>query len=92
MRYHARLFSFSIGITSSIGWPAGLSAAEGSFTLEETTIADIQEAVAAGVLSSEKLVELIGFAYAYEQASKMRKASKVVPPLPGETINYTTKR
>ena len=58
MRYHAWLFSFLVGITSSIGWPVGLSAAEGSFTLEETTIADIQEAVAAGVLSSEKLVEL----------------------------------
>src|SRR5438094_5503986 len=58
MRYHAWLFYLLVGITSSIGWPVGLSAAGGSFTLEETTIADIQEAVAAGVLSSEKLVEL----------------------------------
>src|SRR5215475_2657717 len=58
MRYHAWLFSFLIGVTSSIGLPAGLSAAEGSFRLEETTIAEIQEATAAGVLTSEKLVEL----------------------------------
>ncbi len=58
MRYHAWLFSFLIGFTSSVGLPAGLSAAEGSFRLEETTIAEIQEAVAAGGLSSERLVEL----------------------------------
>jgi amidase len=35
--------------------------------------------------------KIIGFAYAYEQASKMRKPSKLVPPLTGEIINYTTK-
>jgi len=35
--------------------------------------------------------KIIGFAYAYEQASKMRKPSTLVPPLEGETINYTTK-
>src|SRR5262247_455694 len=58
MRYHTWLFSFFIGVTSSIGLPAGLSAAEGSFRLEETTIAEIQAAIAAGVLSSERLVEL----------------------------------
>src|SRR5437660_8766106 len=58
MRYHAWLFSFLIGFTSSVGLPAGLSAAEGGFRLEETTIAEIQEAIAAGVLTSERLVEL----------------------------------
>jgi amidase len=35
--------------------------------------------------------KIIGFAYAYEQASKMRKPSKLAPPLEGETISYTTK-
>src|SRR5207253_3823640 len=34
--------------------------------------------------------KMIGFAYAYEQASKMRKPSPLVPPLNGETINYAT--
>src|SRR5262245_10056873 len=58
MRCHAWLFSLLIGVTSSIGLPAGLSAAEGSFTLEEATIAEIQAAVVAGALSSERLVEL----------------------------------
>jgi amidase len=47
-----------IGVTSSISLPAGLSAAENTFRLEETTIAEIHEAMAAGALSSEKLVEL----------------------------------
>src|SRR5262245_46242605 len=47
-----------ISVTSSIGLSAGLSAAENTFRLEETTIAEIREAVAAGALSSEKLVEL----------------------------------
>ena len=55
---HRWLFSFFISVTSSIGLSAGLSAAESSFRLEEATIAEIQEAVAAGALSSEKLVEL----------------------------------
>ena len=36
--------------------------------------------------------KIIGFAYAYEQASKLRKPSKLVPPLDGETIGYATKR
>jgi amidase len=36
-------------------------------------------------------MKIIGFAYAYEQASKMRKPSKLVPPLEGETISYATK-
>src|SRR5258707_1470554 len=49
---------FVIGVTSSIGLSAGLSAAENTFRLEETTIAEIHEAVAAGALSSERLVEL----------------------------------
>jgi amidase len=47
-----------IGVTSSISLSAGLSAAENTFRLEETTIAEIHEAMAAGALSSEKLVEL----------------------------------
>jgi amidase len=47
-----------IGVTSSVGLSAGSSAAENTFRLEETTIAEIHEAVAAGALSSEKLVEL----------------------------------
>ena len=34
---------------------------------------------------------MIGFAYAYEQASKMRKPSPLVPSLKGETISYATK-
>src|SRR5262249_60012152 len=58
MRYNAWLFSFLISVMSSIGLPAGLSAAESNFRLEETTIAEIQAAVAAGALSSERLVEL----------------------------------
>ena len=35
--------------------------------------------------------KIIGFAYAYEQASKMRKPSTLLPPLQGETFNYTRK-
>lgn len=35
--------------------------------------------------------QIIGFAYAYEQASKMRKPSKLAPPLPGEKITYVSK-
>jgi amidase len=35
--------------------------------------------------------KIIGFAYAYEQASKMRKSSTLVPPLKGEIITYTAK-
>lgn len=31
---------------------------------------------------------LLGYAYAYEQASKLRKPSPLVPPLPGETLSY----
>src|SRR5215831_780368 len=49
---------FVISIASLIGLSAGLSAAENTFRLEETTIAEIRKAVAAGALSSEKLVEL----------------------------------
>jgi amidase len=36
-------------------------------------------------------LKIIGFAYAYEQASKMRKPSTLVPPLEGEAINCATK-
>jgi len=57
MRYRW-LAPLVVSVTYSIGLPAGLSAAEGTFRLEEATIAEIQEAVAAGALSSEKLVEL----------------------------------
>ena len=49
---------FLISVTSSIGLSAGLSAAENTFRLEEATVAEIHQAMAAGVLSSEKLVEL----------------------------------
>jgi len=35
--------------------------------------------------------KIIGLAYAYEQASKMRTPSTLVPPLEGETINYASK-
>jgi amidase len=35
--------------------------------------------------------KIIGFAYAYEQASKLRRPSKLVPPLNGETISYGAK-
>jgi len=58
MRYHGWLVPFLISATCSIGSPAGLSAAESSFSLEEATIAEIQGAVGAGALSSERLVEL----------------------------------
>ena len=47
-----------VSATFSIGLSAGLSAAENTFRLEETTIAEINEAVVAGALSSEELVEL----------------------------------
>ena len=32
--------------------------------------------------------KLIGYAYDYEQATMMRQSSPLVPPLPGETIEY----
>jgi amidase len=31
---------------------------------------------------------LLGFAYAYEQASQLRRPPSTTPPLPGESINY----
>ena len=34
--------------------------------------------------------ELLGFAYAYEQATKLRAPSPLVPSLPGEAIEYET--
>jgi amidase len=49
---------FVVTVTSSIGLSAGLSASENTFRLQEATIAEIDKAVAAGALSSEKLVEL----------------------------------
>jgi amidase len=56
--YRGWMPPFVISVVSLIGLSAGLSAAENTFSLEETTIAKINEAVAAGALSSEKLVEL----------------------------------
>ena len=35
--------------------------------------------------------QIIGFAYAYEQATKLRRPSKLVPPVPGESITYQSK-
>jgi amidase len=58
MPHCAWLFSLLIGVTSSIGLSAGLSAAESGFRLEEATIAEIQQAVNARALTSERLVEL----------------------------------
>jgi amidase len=55
---HGWLPPFVISIAFLLGLSAGLSAAENTFRLEETTIAEIRKAVAAGALSSEKLVEL----------------------------------
>lgn len=55
---HRWLSPLLISVTSSIGFSAGSSAAEKTFRLEEATIAEIHEAVAAGALSAEKLVEL----------------------------------
>jgi amidase len=55
---HAWLPLFIIAVTSSIGLSAGLSASKNTFRLEEATIAEIDAAVAAGALSSEKLIEL----------------------------------
>jgi len=34
---------------------------------------------------------VLEFAYAYEQASKLRKRSELVPPLPGDKIPYRSK-
>ena len=55
---HGWLPPFLISIACSVGSSTGLSAAENAFTLEEATIADIHQAMAAGALSSEKLVQL----------------------------------
>jgi amidase len=57
MRY-GWLPPFVVSVASLIGSSVGLSAAENTFRLEETTTAEIRRAVAAGALSSEKLVEL----------------------------------
>jgi amidase len=34
--------------------------------------------------------KVVGYAYAYEQATKLRKPSPLLPPLKGETISYKT--
>ncbi len=60
---------YVISIAFLLGLSAGLSAAENTFRLEETTIAEIRKAVAAGALSSEKLVELyVARIAAYDRA------------------------
>src|SRR5258707_2366649 len=66
---HGWLAPVVIGDASLIGPSVGLSAAEITFRHEEATIAEIQAVVAAGALSSEKLVELyLARIYAYDRA------------------------
>ena len=60
---------------------AGLSAAENTFRLEETTIAEIHEAVGAGALSSEKLVELyLARIAAYDRAGPRLNSIIIINP------------
>src|SRR5213595_2866397 len=81
MPHHAWLLSFLISVTSSIGLSAALSAAESSFRLEETTIAQIQEAMKAGALSSEKLVDLyLARIAAYDRAGPRLNAIISINP------------
>jgi amidase len=78
---HAWLPTIIISITSSIGLSAGLSAAENVFRLEETTIAEIHEAVVAGALSSEKLVELyLARIAAYDRAGPRLNSIMYINP------------
>src|SRR5690348_12167491 len=55
---HSWLSLVLISVMAQTGLFTGLSAAESTFRLEEATIAEIREAVGAGALSSEKLVDL----------------------------------
>jgi amidase len=78
---HRWLFSFFVGVAASIGLSVGASAAERSFKLEEATIADIQGAVAAGALTSEKLVELyLARIAAYDRAGPRLNSIIVINP------------
>jgi amidase len=78
---HAWLPTIIISITSSIGPSSGLSAAENVFRLEETTIAEIHEAVVAGALSSEKLVELyLARIAAYDRAGPRLNSIMYINP------------
>ena len=71
----------SCGVSCSTGLPVGLSASESAFKLEETTIAEIQEAVAARALSSEKLVELyLARIAAYDRAGPRLNSIMYVNP------------
>jgi amidase len=80
MRY-GWLLPFVMSVSCSIGLPAGLSAAENTFKLEETTIAEIQEALADGALSSEKLVELyLARIAAYDRAGPRLNSIMYVNP------------
>src|SRR3954453_10134259 len=78
---HRWLSLFLISVTSSIGLSAGLSAAEIMFKLEEATIAEIHDAVAAGALSSEKLVELyLARIAAYDRAGPRLNSIILINP------------
>ena len=78
---HRWLSPFLISVTSSIGLSAGLSAAENTFRLEEATIAEIHEAVGAGALSSEKLVELyLARIAAYDRAGPRLNSIMTINP------------
>jgi amidase len=78
---HAWLPTIIISITSSIGLSAGLLAAENVFRLEETTVAEIHEAVAAGALSSGKLVELyLARIAAYDRAGPRLNSIMYINP------------
>ena len=80
MRY-GWLLPFVLGVSCSTGLPVGLLAAESAFKLEETTIAEIQEAVAARALSSEKLVELyLARIAAYDRAGPRLNSIMYVNP------------
>ena len=80
MRY-IWLLPFVLGVSCSTGLPVGLLAAESAFKLEETTIAEIQEAVAARALSSEKLVELyLARIAAYDRAGPRLNSIMYVNP------------
>ena len=68
MPHHAWSFSLLIGVTSSIGLSAGLSAAESGFRLEEATIARIQQAIVTGQITTAGLVELYLKRQQYEHA------------------------
>jgi hypothetical protein len=74
-----------------------------SFDLQTATVADINSAIDAGALCSEKLVRLyLNRIEAYDKegpkinsvitlnpkATKKRKSPQITPPLPGEEFDY----